>query len=85
MMSRNPDCRACAAGQRLSTLAFTIFAAALAGAALDPAEAPLRQLGLGLCALLSGVAALRYPIARRVARRLQPRANTTAQARKGTR
>jgi hypothetical protein len=48
----------------MSTLSFAIFAAALAVAAMDPAETPLRQGLLAMCAGLSGLAVFRFPIAR---------------------
>jgi hypothetical protein len=68
-----PECRSCAQGQRLSTLTFAVFAALLAGAALDPGETPARQAALGLCAALAGLAVFRHAIARAVARNLQRR------------
>jgi hypothetical protein len=64
MATSSPPCRLCAAGQRLSTLSFAIFAAALVMAAMDPDETPLRQAVLALCAALSGLAVFRFPIAR---------------------
>ena len=64
MAFSTPDCRVCAAGQRISTVVFAVFAVALAFAAMDPAETPLRQALLAGCAALSGVAVFRFPIAR---------------------
>lgn len=71
MPHQDAECRACTHGQRLSTLTFAVFAALLAGAALDPAETPLRQAVLGLCAGLAALAAVRHGVARLVARHLQ--------------
>lgn len=70
------ECRVCAAGQRLSTLAFAIFAAALTLAAMDPEETALRQAVLALCAGLSGLAVFRFPVARLVRRVTPGRAST---------
>jgi len=76
-----PPCRICSAGQRISTVVFAAFAIALALAAMDPNETPLTQAVLWGCAGLSGLAVLRFPIARLVerlmaktarARRMQP-------------
>lgn len=72
------ECRACAHGQRLSTLTFAVFAALLAGAALDPAETSLRQALLGFCAGLAALAAIRHVIAGLVARQLQHRRKAPA-------
>lgn len=71
-MRRHPDeCATCSAGQRLSTLTFAVFAALLAGGALDPDETTLRQGALGICAALSALAVFRHPVGALVARRLQ--------------
>jgi hypothetical protein len=75
MASSSAPCRLCAAGQRISTLTFAIFAVALAVAALNPEETPLRQGGLALCAALSGLAVFRFPVAR-LAAALRPRRAT---------
>ena len=72
MAYSSPPCRICAAGQRLSTLAFAIFAAALALAAMDPDETALRRTLLAICARMSGLAVFRFPIAR-LAALLMPR------------
>lgn len=74
MAFSTPDCRVCAAGQRISTVVFAIFAAALALAAMDPAETALRQALLAVCATLSGLAVFRFPIARLTARLRHARA-----------
>ena len=66
MAFSTPPCRICAAGQRISTVTFAIFAAGLALAAMDPTETLLRQTLLALCAGLSGLAVFRFPIARLV-------------------
>jgi hypothetical protein len=49
-------------------MAFAIFALALFFAASDPDETPLRQGLMLFCAALSGLAVLRFPIARLVNR-----------------
>jgi VIT1/CCC1 family predicted Fe2+/Mn2+ transporter len=66
MTKPHQPCRICQAGQRISTAVFAIFAVLLALAAMDPAETPLRQMALSLCASLSALAVLRFPIARLV-------------------
>jgi hypothetical protein len=78
MKHRSQPCLSCGASQRLSTLTFAIFAALLAGGALDPAVAGPRQAALGLCALLATVAVFRHPLGRIVARMLQHRRRTAA-------
>ncbi len=66
-ISGQKPCRICQTGQRISTASFAFFAVGLLMAAMDPAETPLRQAVLSLCAVLSGLAAARFPIARLVA------------------
>jgi len=65
-ITNQQPCRICQTGQRLSTVAFGIFALGLAVVASDPAEGPLRQALLMTCAGLSGLAVFRFPIARLV-------------------
>ena len=57
-------CLICQTGQRLSTLAFAVFAIGLFVASNDPEETPIRQSLMMLCAALSGLAVFRFPIAR---------------------
>lgn len=59
-------CRICSAGQRLSTFVFVLFAVLLAIAAMDPDLSPMRHFLMSLCSALSGLAAIRFPIARTV-------------------
>lgn len=66
-----PPCRICQTGQRISTAVFAFFALFLAFAAAEPAQDPLRQMALWLCASLSALAVLRFPIAR-LAAQLRP-------------
>ncbi|NEX45276.1 hypothetical protein [Pseudotabrizicola algicola] len=79
-------CRICQAGQRISTFTFLVFGLGLAFAAADPAETPLRQGALAICAVLSCLAAIRFPIARMVGwyreRRLRRGPNPLRQVRK---
>lgn len=69
----DPPCRACQIGQRLSTLAFAIFAVALTLARLDPVLSDWQRHGLTLCAALCALAALRNPLAWLAERLLSPR------------
>lgn len=69
----DPPCRACQIGQRLSTLAFAIFAVALMLARLDPALSDWQRHGLTLCAALCALAVIRNPLAWLAERLFSPR------------
>jgi hypothetical protein len=62
-------CRLCQTGQRISTATFAFFAVALFMASAEPDQTALRQALLAACAVLSGVAVFRFPIARLLAGR----------------
>jgi hypothetical protein len=72
-------CRICQTGQRISTATFAFFAVALFLASVEPDQSALRQALLAVCAVLSGVAVFRFPIARLVAGRLTSRGRGRAQ------
>ncbi|MGP9805039.1 hypothetical protein [Paracoccus sp. NSM] len=69
----DPPCRACQIGQRLSTLAFAIFAVALMLARLDPALSDWQRHGLTICAALCALAVIRNPLAWLAERLFSPR------------
>ena len=78
-------CRLCQNGQRISTLTFAIFAVLLSMAAMDPGETAGRSLLFAVCAMLSGLAVIRFQLAAmagRVVRR--PASQTATPSRHGT-
>jgi len=75
-MSRTrTHCPACTTGQAISTFTFAVFAVLLALASADTDQGLGRRAALMVCAALSALAVVRFPVARLLARHLQPSGN----------
>ena len=81
MIRDTTPCAVCSAGQAISTFRFALFALLLALAAQDADQEPWRRLALWLCATVSALAVIRFPLARLLARRLQGRNQKRRQVR----